>query len=413
MNKSLIAAAVAGAVLMSTAAQAQTAPEGYQLQQVLMMSRHNLRAPLANNGSVLEQSTPKQWPEWDVPGGQLTTKGGVLEIYMGHYMREWLAEQGMVKSGECPAPGTVYTYANSLQRTVATAQFFVTGAFPGCDVPVHHQEKMGTMDPTFNPVITDDSAAFSEKAVAAMEKELSKLQLTDSYQLLEKIVNYKDSPACKEKQHCSLVDGKNTFSAKYQQEPGVSGPLKVGNSLVDAFTLQYYEGFPMDQVAWGEIKSDQQWKVLSKLKNGYQDSLFTSPEVARNVAKPLVSYIDKALVTDRASAPKITVLVGHDSNIASLLTALDFKPYQLHDQNERTPIGGKIVFQRWHDSKANRDLMKIEYVYQSAEQLRNADALTLQAPAQRVTLELSGCPIDANGFCPMDKFDSVLNEAVK
>ncbi|EIC2525724.1 bifunctional glucose-1-phosphatase/inositol phosphatase [Escherichia coli] len=413
MNKTLIAATVAGIVLLASNAQAQTVPEGYQLQQVLMMSRHNLRAPLANNGSVLEQSTPNKWPEWDVPGGQLTTKGGVLEVFMGHYMREWLAEQGMVKSGECPPPDTVYAYANSLQRTVATAQFFITGAFPGCDIPVHHQEKMGTMDPTFNPVITDDSAAFSEQAVAVMENELSKLQLTDSYKLLEQIVNYKDSPACKEKQQCSLVDGKNTFSAKYQQEPGVSGPLKVGNSLVDAFTLQYYEGFPMDQVAWGEIKSDQQWKVLSKLKNGYQDSLFTSPEVARNVAKPLVSYIDKALVTDRTSAPKITVLVGHDSNIASLLTALDFKPYQLHDQNERTPIGGKIVFQRWHDSKANRDLMKIEYVYQSGEQLRNADALTLQAPAQRVTLELSGCPIDANGFCPMDKFDSVLNEAVK
>ncbi|MCZ8551635.1 bifunctional glucose-1-phosphatase/inositol phosphatase [Escherichia albertii] len=386
MKKTLIAAAVAGMVLLSSNAQAQTVPEGYQLQQILMMSRHNLRAPLANNGSVLEQSTPNKWPEWDVPGGQLTTKGGVLEVYMGHYMREWLAEQGMVKSGECPPPDTVYAYANSLQRTVATAQFFITGAFPGCDIPVHHQPKMGTMDPTFNPVITDDSAAFSQQAVAAMEKELSKLQLADSYQLLEKIVNYQDSPACKEKQQCSLVD---------------------------AFTLQYYEGFPMEQVAWGEIKSDQQWKVLSKLKNGYQDSLFTSPEVARNVAKPLVSYIDKALVTDRASAPKITVLVGHDSNIASLLTALDFKPYQLHDQNERTPIGGKIVFQRWHDSKANRDLMKIEYVYQSAEQLRNAEALTLQSPAQRVTLELTGCPTDANGFCPIDKFDSVLNEAVK
>lgn len=32
---------------------------GYQLEQVLVMSRHNLRAPLANNGSVLAQSTPK------------------------------------------------------------------------------------------------------------------------------------------------------------------------------------------------------------------------------------------------------------------------------------------------------------------------------------------------------------------
>ncbi|MCY5956867.1 bifunctional glucose-1-phosphatase/inositol phosphatase, partial [Salmonella enterica subsp. enterica serovar 1,4,[5],12:i:-] len=92
-----------------------------------------------------------------------------------------------------------------------------------------------------------------------------------------------------EKNQCTLIDAKETYRANYQQETGVQGTLKVGNSMVYAFTLHYYEGFPMDQVAWGEIKSDQQWKVLSKLKNGYQDSLFTSPEVARNVAKPLVS----------------------------------------------------------------------------------------------------------------------------
>ena len=58
MKKTVIATAVAGMVLLSSNAQAQTTPEGYQLQQVLLMSRHNLRAPLANNGSVLEQSTP-------------------------------------------------------------------------------------------------------------------------------------------------------------------------------------------------------------------------------------------------------------------------------------------------------------------------------------------------------------------
>ncbi len=96
--------------------------------------------------------------------------------------------------------------------------------------------------------------------------------------------------------------------------------------------------------------------------------------------------------------------MGHDSNIASLLTALDFKPYQLPGQYERTPIGGKLLFQRWHDSAGNRDLMKIEYVYQSTEQLRNADALTLQAPPQRVTLALNGCPVDDQGFCPLETF---------
>lgn len=412
MRKQVLAVTI-GALLAASGAQAQTEPQGYQLQQVLIMSRHNLRAPLANNGSVLEQSTAKAWPQWDVPGGQLTTKGGVLEVYMGHYMREWLAQQGLVSSGECPAAGSVYAYANSLQRTVATAQFFISGAFPGCDVPVYHQEKMGTMDPTFNPVITDDAPAFREQALKAMESERQKMRLDESYKLLEQMVNYQDSPSCKEKQQCSLADAKDIFSANATQEPGVSGPLKVGNSLVDAFTLQYYEGFPLEQVAWGEIKTDQQWRLLSQLKNGYQDSLFTSPEVARNVAKPLVRYLDKALVSEGANTPKVTLLVGHDSNIASLLTALDFKPYQLHDQYERTPIGGKIVFQRWHDSTKNQDLMKIEYVYQSTRQLRDATPLTLASPPQRVTLELKGCPTDANGFCPVDKFNAVLTNAAQ
>lgn len=70
---------------------------------------------------------------------------------------------------------------------------------------------MGTMDPTFHPVITDDSAAFSQKAVQAMEKERSQMQLDDSYQLLAQMTDYKDSPSCKEKQQCSLTEAKDAF----------------------------------------------------------------------------------------------------------------------------------------------------------------------------------------------------------
>jgi len=98
INKfSLCALAVCSAL---SGASAWAADGDYQLEQVLMMSRHNLRAPLADNGSVLAQATKKAWPKWEVPGGQLTTKGGVLEVYMGRYTREWLAQQGLVKEGE-------------------------------------------------------------------------------------------------------------------------------------------------------------------------------------------------------------------------------------------------------------------------------------------------------------------------
>ncbi len=412
MKANKVTLAVLATLLVPALAQATPeAPEGYQLQQVLLMSRHNLRAPLANNGSVLEQSTPQKWPEWDVPGGQLTTKGGVLEVYMGHYLREWLAQQGLVTSGECPAPNSVYAYANSLQRTVATAQFFITGAFPGCDIPIHHQEKMGTMDPTFNPVITSAAPGFEDKAVKAMEAQRQHYQLADSYGLLEQVAQYQKSPACKDNAQCKLSEGKDTFSAALNEEPGVKGPLKIGNSLADAIVLQYYEGFPQDQVGWGQIKTDKQWQLLAQLKNSYQDTLFTSPEVARNVAAPLVKYIDKTLVTEAGKGPKITLLVGHDSNIASLLTALDFNDYQLPKQYERTPIGGKIVFERWHDTKADKELVKVEYVYQSTEQLRNGEVLNSDNPPQRVTLSLKGCPVNGNGFCPADKFAQVMKQA--
>ncbi|KEY56634.1 bifunctional glucose-1-phosphatase/inositol phosphatase [Serratia sp. DD3] len=381
----------------------------YQLEQVLVMSRHNLRAPLANNGSVLAQSTPKAWPQWDTPGGLLTTKGGVLEVYMGHYFNAWLKQAGVLPAEGCPAKESVYVYANSLQRTVATAQFFTSGAFPGCDITVHHQDKMGEMDPTFNPIITDTSEAFNQQALSAMNAALASQKLDASYKQLAEIIDYPHSTACTQDKQCDLTAEPSKMSAVAGKEPGVSGPLKVGNSLVDAFMLQYYEGFPIKEVAWGKVTTPQQWQQLAKLKDGYQDSLFTSPVVAQNVAKPLLTYINSVLIGERKSdSPKLTLLVGHDSNIASLLSAMKFKPYHLPNQYEKTPIGGKLVFQRWHDTKDNRDLLKIEYVYQSTEQLRGATPLTLQNPPQRVTLALEGCPIDKQGFCAWSDFEKTM-----
>ncbi|MBS0878160.1 MULTISPECIES: bifunctional glucose-1-phosphatase/inositol phosphatase [unclassified Tatumella] len=411
---SLCTLAVLAALPVSLNALAEE--NGMQLEQVLMLSRHNLRAPLANGGSILEQSASRSWPQWDVAGGELTTRGGVLEAYMGKYTHDWLARQGVIDKNQCPNPASVFVYANSLQRTVATAQFFVSGAFPGCDIAITHQDAMGTMDPVFNPVITNGSAEFKKAAIEAMvaaEKQ-QQSQLQGAYSQLNKVADFANAPLCKGKEKCSPGSMANTFSIEKGKEPSVDGPLKIGNALVDAFTLQYYQGFPADQVAWGQIKTPDQWKALSEIKNAYQDILFTTPPVAHDVAAPLVDYIRSQLIDqDKSSAPVFTFMVGHDSNIASLLADLKVKPYQLPGQYEQTPIGGQLVFERWHDKNNNKDLLKIEYVYQSTQQLRDAEPLSLSHPPQRVTLQLEGCPTDSNGYCAWSDFATVLNTALQ
>lgn len=178
MKKLILAAAVAGAVLLSSAAQAQTTPEGYQLQQVLMMSRHNLRAPLANNGSVLEQSTPNQWPEWDVPAGSSPRKAVCWKFIWATTCENGWRSWGWSRQANarrrtryipmptvCNAPLRRHNSLSPALSLGATFRYII-------------RKKMGTMDPTFNPVITDDSAAFSQKAVQAMEKSAARCSLT-------------------------------------------------------------------------------------------------------------------------------------------------------------------------------------------------------------------------------------------
>jgi len=78
---------------------ADTANHSLELQQVLIMSRHGIRAPLVNYGDVLAESTTHTWPTWKTEGGLLTPKGGTIEEHVGHYFRALLVAMVMRKYG--------------------------------------------------------------------------------------------------------------------------------------------------------------------------------------------------------------------------------------------------------------------------------------------------------------------------
>jgi len=389
--------------------------QDYELTQVLILSRHNLRAPIIYE-DILARATNKLWPIWHTKDGNLTNKGRQLEIYMGNYFGSWFDRVGLLRPEQCPDSNNVYIYANNLQRTIATAQSFITGAFPDCSIKAFYRTDMakGKLDPIFDLVITDNSAEFKQQAITAMTEKLVHLDLAEAYKQISTILDFKNSTLCKKDKLCELVSTPNKMIISADKQPLVFGPLGLATSAVDVFDLQYYQGFATKDVAWGTINTPEQWKTLNEIKNGYHAVAFTTKIVAKNIAKPLLNYINSHFVEqNKNEKSKLLIMFGHDANIASVMSALDFAPYQLPEQYENTPIGGKLVFQRWHNKKTNKDYLKVEYIYQSVNQLRDGTPLTLNSPPKQVTLSLENCPIDESGLCNWDDFEKSIQQALR
>ncbi|WP_334320560.1 bifunctional glucose-1-phosphatase/inositol phosphatase [Gilliamella apicola] len=404
--------------VLSFSAQAIEILDNYTLEQVVVFSRHGLRAPLASPTSTLGKITPNQWPQWDTPASYLTTRGGVLESYFGHYFSEWLVDNKLLTENTCPSENEVYIYTNSLQRTIATGQYFTVGAFPGCIVPIIHKEKLGTMDPVFFPVISDDNPEFKQAAITSINQtahakgiEGLNQKLNNTYQDLSNIINYTQSTNCLADKQCDFTDLPTKIIIEKGKEPGITGPLRTGTSIADAFILQYYEGAPLQDIAWGKIKNNKQFEQLVAIKEHYNTVLFGSPVIAKQVAANLINYINQTF--SEKNHTKFTFLVGHDSNVASLFSALKIKSYTLPDQFETTPIGGKVVFQKWRDNHSGEALMKIEYFYQSTDQIRNLTQLNRNNPPHKVTLEMENCPTNTMGFCSFSTFKQIIGNINK
>lgn len=404
--------------VLSFSAQAIETLDNYTLEQVVVFSRHGLRAPLASPTSTLGKITPNQWPQWDTPASYLTTRGGVLESYFGHYFSEWLVDNKLLTENTCPSENEVYIYTNSLQRTIATGQYFTVGAFPGCIVPIIHKEKLGTMDPIFFPVISDDNPEFKQAAITSINQtahakgiEGLNQKLNNTYQDLSNIINYTQSTNCLTDKQCDFTDLPTKIIIEKGKEPGITGPLRTGTSIADAFILQYYEGAPLQDIAWGKIKNNKQFEQLVAIKEHYNTVLFGSPVIAKQVAANLINYINQTF--SEKNHTKFTFLVGHDSNVASLFSALKIKSYTLPDQFETTPIGGKVVFQKWRDNHSGEALMKIEYFYQSTDQIRNLTQLNRNNPPHKVTLEMENCPTNTMGFCSFSTFKQIIGNINK
>ena len=385
--------------------------EGYKLEQVVVFSRHNIRSPLSEKGSVLDTITPHEWFHWSSNPGELSLRGGVLETEMGEYFRKWLESEGLFPENYHPVSPEVRIYANSMQRTIATAQFFTGGLLPTANMPVEYHAKFGTMDPVFNPVIThltNDltyvpyvlthiSDAYLEYAKAQIRTLFTKSvkDLTDNYALLSEVIDVENSEAWKDGSFTGFRTDDFDLVFEDGKEPTVVGSLKTACSVSDALVLQYYEEPDAVKAAFGKELTMDQWKQIAEIKDVYEDARFAAPLVSNVVAYPLLKEIYTEMNTE---GRVFSFLCGHDVNIVGLMSALDVAKYDLPETIEsRTPIGSKMVFSKWLSAEGE-EYWSVDLVYQSSEQLRNMPLLDLENPPVIFHLTLNGLDQNADGL---------------
>jgi glucose-1-phosphatase len=62
----------------------------YRLEQVVVLSRHNIRSPMSGSGSTLAVANAARVVRLDIQSSELSLRGGALETLMGQYFRQWL-----------------------------------------------------------------------------------------------------------------------------------------------------------------------------------------------------------------------------------------------------------------------------------------------------------------------------------
>ena len=391
----------------SVHAETSDVPDTYTLKEVVVLSRHGIRSPLSNPGSPLDKSTPHDWYEWSSDVSELSLRGGMLETKMGQYFRKWVTSEGLLPENYRSESDDIRFYANAIQRTIATANYFSSGFLPVADIPIEINSPYGETDTNFIPELKYLSEDLAKDAEAQMKEKIP--DLTENYELLMDVLDYKESDGYKSGELKELVKGDDTFKLEVGKEPATSGSLRSATSLCDALVLQYYEEADPKKAAFDHDLTSEQWTKISHIKEVYNNVLFGTPLLAPILANDTLKVIQSELSEkDR----KFTFLCGHDSTLGSVLASLHAEPYTLPDSiEENVPIGAKLVFEKWAD-QGGKEFYRIRMVYQSTDQLRSLSILSLDNPPKDYVLAFEGLKANQDGLYPAEDFRKLLQSSI-
>ncbi len=259
----------------------------YQLEQVVVLSRHNLRAPLSSNGSVPDELTPHSWIKWSAGSSELTLLGGIEEASMGQYFRKWLDREGLIPENYVPSEGEVRFNARAKQRCIATAHYFAAGLLPLADVVVEHPGDANGTEDIMQPVLHFYSEAYADDAIAQVAAQGGEAgfdgleeQNRDAIKLIMDTVDMQDSEVYQSGKYGDLLTDGFGYTMESDKEPDITGAIKPASQVADALILQYYEEPDAVRAAFGHELMDVDWATLGKFMTTCLEMKHGAPLVA-------------------------------------------------------------------------------------------------------------------------------------
>jgi glucose-1-phosphatase len=329
---------------------------------------------------------------------------------MGQFFRKWVVAEGLLPDNCRPVGSEVLFYANSRQRTFATAKYFSAGFLPFANVEIQHKYYEDKMDPVFTPQFTKMNDQYRQQIMAEINAMHGGPQawmqsVQPTLTMMEEMVDMVHSPAAENDTTHFWYDD-TQFKLEKGDEPRMKGGYTLANSVADALVLQCYESESM--AAFGHELSEEQWRKICGVKEVYDGLLFTTHSAAVNLAYPLVSRIREEL---HHEGRKFTFLCGHDSNLASIGAALRLHyPVTAHALELRTPIGSKLVFEKWSDG--TEEYVAMNLVYQNLSQLQGRTLLSADVPPMVMPVAIDGLNPNADGLYLLDDLDARMAEAM-
>lgn len=387
-----------------------------QLVYVIYVSRHGVRSP-TGKASQYDRLSNAAWPTWPVKAADLTPHGYQVIRLFGEYDRTYLQSQGLFSSG-CKDATHIKVHADSDQRTVATANALMEGMFAGCNVPVEANTE-GVNDPLFhlpNGSVTPEQGALGVAAIAGRIGN-DPASLSQAYR--EPLTEVDHILAiCGEgqtaHQRTSIFDIPSTIDhGTGDHIASMRGPLSTAATLTENFLLEYTEGMPSKDVAWGCVDGAK-LRSLINLHTISSDIVLRTPAVAIPQASALLRTIDLSLsqaATGRAVSgafgkpgDKALFLVGHDTNLTNIAGSLNLN-WLLDGRRDDTPPGATLVFELWRAH--GQYSVRLYFTAQTLEQMRNATPLIGDERPPRVALFVPGCSSKDNS-CTWTAFDHEL-----